>query len=121
MDKAKKTEAILVIVTGLILMWFIFKIKILLTIGLLIGILSLLSSFIQNQIVWLWMKLAELLGYINGKILLSVIFFLFLTPIALFFKLAGKDPMIKKRKSGQKSLYTERNHTYCAEDLEHIW
>lgn len=121
MDKSKKIEAILVIVTGLIVLHLIFKIKMLLTIALLIAVLSLFSDFIRDKIVWLWMKLAEVLGYINGRILLSVIFFIILTPVAFLFKLTGKDPMQRKRKNESESMYIDRNHTYTKEDLEFIW
>ncbi len=121
MDKSKKIEAILVIVTGLIILHLVFKIKVLLTAALAVAVLSLMSSFIRDKIVWLWMKLAEVLGYINGRILLSVIFFIILTPVAFLFKLTGKDPMQRKRKRESKSMYIERNHTYTKEDLEFIW
>lgn len=121
MDKAKKTEAILVIVTGLIIFHFIFKIKVLLTIALAVAVLSLMSDFIRDKMVWLWMKIAEVLGYINGRILLSLIFFIILTPVAFIFKLTGKDPMQHKRKKDARTFYVERNHTYTKEDLEFIW
>ncbi|MBL7928547.1 MAG: hypothetical protein JNL47_03595 [Bacteroidia bacterium] len=121
MDKSKKTEAILVIVAGLIIFHLIFKLKVLLTVALAVAVLSLMSDFIRDKIVWLWMKLAEVLGYINGKILLSLIFFLILTPVAFIFKLTGKDPMQRKRRKQSHSFYIERNHTYTKEDLEFIW
>jgi predicted membrane protein len=121
MDKSKKTEAILVIVTGLILLHLILKIKVLLTIALLVAVLSLMSDFVRDQIFRLWMKLAEILGYINGRILLSLIFFLILTPVAFLFKLTGKDPMQRKRRKESNTMYVERNHSYTREDLEFIW
>jgi hypothetical protein len=121
MDKSKKTEAILVIVTGLILFHFITKIKALLVIAFMVAVLSLMFGFVRDKIVWIWMKLAEGLGYINGKILLSLIFFLILTPVAFVFRLTGKDRMKRKRKKETGSMYVERNHTYTKEDLEFIW
>lgn len=121
MDRSKKNEAILVIVTGLIILHFIFNTQILLAVALVIAVLSLMSDFIRDKIIWLWIKLAEWLGFVNSKILLSLIFFLILTPVALIFRLTGKDPMQLKRKKDSKSFYIERNHTYTKEDLQHIW
>ncbi len=47
-----------------------------------------------------WMKFAEALGFINTRIILSIVFFLMFFPIGLFMRLMGKDPM-------QRSLQAE--------------
>ena len=41
----------------------------------------------------LWMVLAEVLGWINTRILLSVVFFALITPMGVAMRLLGKDPM----------------------------
>lgn len=40
-----------------------------------------------------WMKLALTLGFINQRILLTVVFGLMITPIALVLRLLGKQPI----------------------------
>lgn len=40
-----------------------------------------------------WMKLGETLGWINSHIILGVVFYLLFTPIGLFMRLRGRDPM----------------------------
>lgn len=64
-----------------------------------------------------WMLLAKVLGYINSRILLSIVFFLILTPIALLMRLLGKTQFVKKR-GNQQSLFVTRNHAYNRQDLE---
>ena len=44
----------------------------------------------------LWMKIGLILGWINSRIILSIIYFLILVPIAFFMKLIGYDPLQKK-------------------------
>lgn len=39
------------------------------------------------------MRFAQALGWVNTRIILSLVYFLIFTPIALFFRLIGKDPM----------------------------
>jgi hypothetical protein len=39
---------------------------------------------------WAWMKLSHVLGWINTRILLTVFFYLFVTPIALIRRFLGK-------------------------------
>lgn len=41
----------------------------------------------------IWMKFAHALGWVNTRIILTLVYFLIFTPLALFFKLIGKDPM----------------------------
>mgnify|MGYP000166511807 CR=1 FL=1 len=48
-----------------------------------------------------WMKFAEILGYINTRILLGLFYYVGVTPTGLLMRLAGKDPMTRtfKRKN----------------------
>jgi len=43
-----------------------------------------------------WMAVGHILGWINTRILLGVIFFGIVTPMGLVMRLAGKDPMRRK-------------------------
>ena len=40
-----------------------------------------------------WMKLGQVLGWINTRIILAVIFFALFTPVALLLRLMRRDPM----------------------------
>jgi hypothetical protein len=67
----------------------------------------------------LWFSLSNLLGTIVSKILLSVVFFIVVMPIALLRRLLGKDTLLlKKFKGGNGSVMKTRNHTFMAADLE---
>jgi hypothetical protein len=44
-----------------------------------------------------WMALAEVLGWINTRIILGAVFYLIVTPIGAVRRLLGKDPMGTKR------------------------
>lgn len=43
-----------------------------------------------------WMKFAHLLGWVNTRIILTIVYFLIITPLALVFKAIGKDPMSRE-------------------------
>ncbi len=116
------SKVILVIVVGFLALSFIFPSqKVVFTyISLGIGVFSLLSSTTENAIVWVWDKIALVLGWINTRIILSLVFFIFLTPIAILKKVfSAKDPM--KLKNRHESTYVNRSHTYTKKDLENIW
>lgn len=120
MSQLERVKAQLVIVTGLVVLYFIFKSVYWLYAAAAVGLLSLFIPAVGNGIVWLWFKLAEVLGAINGKIILTVVFWVFLLPIALLYRLSAKNPL-SIRRSKEASLYHERNHLYTKEDLEQTW
>lgn len=93
--------------------------NVLLWLGIGIPVMSLLSSFIAKKIVWAWYKLLELVGFVNSRIILSLIFFIFLTPLALLSRMRKSDSLRLKKADG--SCFTERNHLYTKKDLEKMW
>ena len=46
-----------------------------------------------TQIYRLWMRVGEVLGWINTRIILGVLFYLLFTPLGVYMRLRGKDPM----------------------------
>lgn len=119
-SREKKLETALVLVVGLLVLHVIFKIEAFLLAAQVIGAFCILSEHVLTLIAWAWTKLALTLGYINGIILLSLIFFLVLCPVAFLYRFKKKDPLQLKIKSSG-TYFTTRNHTYTAQDLEKMW
>jgi hypothetical protein len=44
-----------------------------------------------------WWAFAKALGYVNARVLLTVLFAVVLTPIAFVWRLTGKDPLARRR------------------------
>jgi hypothetical protein len=66
-----------------------------------------------------WLGFSHLLGTVVSKILLSVVYFLLVTPVGLIRRWMGKDSLsLKEFKSSTKSVMKLRNHEYTREDLE---
>ena len=66
-----------------------------------------------------WMKLAEVLGYINTRMLLSLFYVIGITPTGLLMRGAGKDPMGRTfKKKGESSYWTKP--TPHADGLKHF-
>jgi len=122
MSESEKTKAQLVIVTGLVVLYFVFKSRYpyFLIAAAAIGVLSIAVPVVGDLIVKGWYKIAEILGAINGRILLSAVFFLVLLPVALMARLGKKNPLSLKRES-KKSVFIDRSHKYTAKDLEQVW
>ena len=52
----------------------------------------------------LWMKIGHVLGWINTRIILGLVFFAIFAPVAIFFKILGKDTL-KRRLDASASSY----------------
>ena len=55
-----------------------------------------------------WIKFGEEIGKVTSKIILFILFFLLFTPIALFFRVIGKDLLNKKIQKEKKSYWIKR-------------
>ena len=64
---------------------------------------SLIIGIIQPGLLFypykVWMELGLALGWINSRIILGLVFFLVLQPIALIMKFVGYDPLKTKKRS----------------------
>lgn len=48
-----------------------------------------------------WWRLAMVLGYVNARIILTIIFSIVLTPISLVWRVIGRDPLQRRRRNWQ--------------------
>lgn len=62
-----------------------------------------------------WWKFAGVLGYVNARILLTLLFSVLLVPISFVWKLTGKDPLARRRQqfpgwTPYPARYRDRTH-----------
>ncbi len=50
-----------------------------------------------------WMRIADMLGYVNSRIILGITFFFLITPYGLIMKLFGRNPL--RRRGPQQDTY----------------
>lgn len=105
-------------------------------IALLIGYFGHRQSFLAAAIVlllaamtWpalyrpvarLWFGLSHMLGTVMSKIVLSMLFFVLVTPVGFVRKLTGADSLqLKKWKQDRSSVFRMRNHRFTSKDIQH--
>ncbi len=120
MDRSKNLETCLVIVIGLLIFYYFKEWKVLLLISVLVGLTGIFSKKLSGYINWFWYKLAELMGKVVSKIILTLFYFIILVPIAALFKITNRD-ILNSRKATRKSMWVNRDHTYTANDLSKSW
>jgi len=71
-------------------------------------LLGTLNSKILTPLNKIWFKFGILLGNVIAPIVMSIIFFLVVTPTSLLMKLFGKD-LLNLKKNKKKSYWIEKN------------
>ena len=118
--KSNPYLTVLTIVFGLLVLSLFLESRIFLYVCLVLAGLGILSLKFSKVIEYIWFKLAFALSQIIPNILLSLIFFLILTPIALLSKLFNVKSEFKS-KNIDKSLFAETNRVYKKDSFERAW
>lgn len=114
------TKTVLVITVGFLVLYYFSQQDILLYIAMGVGILGSISSYLAEKIDWVWTKLGWLLSFIVPNIIMTIVFYLILTPTAFLSRLFGKsDPM--DLKNTQSSLFREKESSFSKESFEKPW
>lgn len=117
--KDKHLGTILIFVMVLIIFYLANKNVKLLYAALILGAIAIFIPALSRKIHDLWMKFAEVLGLVMNKVILGVVFFIFLVPVALLSRLFRKNPFRNKKDTA--SYFSERNFTYTKKSLEQLW
>lgn len=90
--------------------------------ALLLLLIILLAPRLLYPLALLWFGLAKVLGEINVRILLTLVFILVVIPMGLWRKWRGKDTLqLRRFKKDEGSVMDIRNHVYTKEDLQHTF
>jgi len=86
-------------------------------IGVPIALLAAVWPAALRPLYVVWMKFGAVMGAINTRIIMSVFFFVMLTPIAWLMKALGKDPMARALQKSAQS-YRVNSAPYTKEQME---
>lgn len=117
--KSDPRTTMLVITTGFLGLHLLFDRSWLLTVAFVAGLIGVFSPWLSGKVEWVWHRLAMALGWINGHVLLSLVFFAVLTPIALLRRLGKRDALGIHDSSN--AGWAVRDHAYGPADLEKPW
>ena len=81
---------------------------------LFVALPTFILSFLRPSLLFypykLWMRVGEILGIINSHLILSLVFFLVLLPIAILIKVFGYDPLKIKKININSYRINKPNH-----------
>ena len=113
-------KSTLTIVIGFILLSNYFHSKSLLIISIIVGLTSVFSEKANDKIIWIWNKLTDLLGMIMPNVLLTIVFFLILTPLAWLNRINRKKNPLQLRNE-TISTFIEKRKKFSKSSLNKIW
>ena len=116
----KSFQTLLVLAIASLIIWFFYKKDWLIYISLGFLLIGLVNKPLSDKIAWVWDKFAHVLGWVNSRLVLGIIFFVVLTPLALIFRVFSKDSLQLNRKK-EGSYFSNREHLYKAADLTKTW
>ncbi len=67
---------------------------------------------------FIWLNISDILGKTMSRIILTVVFLLFVIPVGFIRKISGKDNLkLDQFRKSDKSVFIERNHTFTKDDM----
>ncbi len=118
--KSNPSKTVLTISMGFLVMYLFAKWNWAIKVSVVIGLIGVFSTYLSQKIEWLWMGLGGLLGLVVPKILLSIIFYFFLFPIASLSKLFTKTDTLML-KNERKTTFNDSKKEFEKADFEKIW
>lgn len=117
-DQAKDTGMAMVLICLLVMLFY--ELEILLVPAVILLVVTMTFPVLLRPVGRLWFGFSHIMGSIVSKILLSVLFFVIVTPIGLARRFAGADSLkLKDWRKGTPSAFVDCERKYSAEDLEH--
>jgi hypothetical protein len=116
-EQAKDTGMAMVLICLILGSWGTFPQFLPVSVALLLLTMVWPNAF--RPLATLWFGLSHVLSSVVSRVILSVLFFLVVTPIGLIRRALGADSLqLKKWKQGRDSVFVVREGVIQAQDLE---
>lgn len=79
--------------------------------------IALLRPLLLSPAYRAWMKFGHGLSIVNTYVLLAIVFFVLITPLALFFRLIGRDALNRKF-TQSRSYWVKQDKAWPAESFK---
>lgn len=121
MDRLAISKTISVLTLAVLIAYVIFSVQWLLWIALLLTLGNVFESRFTIALALYWMKFAAVLGAFNSRVILTVIFYLILTPLAFVYRIFNRPLVDHFRVNKRQSYFEDINKTYTPADFEKTW
>jgi hypothetical protein len=114
------TKTVLTITVGFLIVYLFTGWTWTIVTSLVVGIIGVFSSRLSGLINKLWIQLTIILSYIVPTLIMAIIYYLFLVPIAFLSRIVSKKDELLLKQPG-KSTFFDVNRSYKKDSLEKMW
>ena len=119
-EKESRDTGLALILIFLLGIYF-FNLNLFLLPAIFIMVIVMTKPIILKPLGYLWFGFSHYLGLFVSKLILTLLYFMLITPFGIIMKLFRKDPLNRtKFKMTKESLFVNREHMYIEEDLLHL-
>ena len=116
-NRAKDTGMAMILIS-LLVAYFLNDNRFLI-VSIVLLLLNMTVTAVFKPVAIIWFKLSNIMGTIMTRAILSLLFFILITPIGLFRRTFINDQLkLKQWKKNSGSVFVPRNHLYTKKDLE---
>ena len=117
--KSQCKDAGLALVLILLLLALTTSQRYLLPAGIVLLVVTMTAPALYKPFARFWFVFSHTLGTLVSRVLLTVLFYLLVTPVGLLRRLFGKDAMqLKSWKKDRTSVFQSRDHLFTSQDLD---
>jgi hypothetical protein len=118
-DKSKIYETSLVLTTGFLVVYLLTETTAFLYMAIFFGLIGIFVKPLAALFTKFWFWLADILNLVFSKLVLGILFYVILLPLALFYKAAGNDKLQLKENNNSKWIL--RNQVFESSHFRKIW
>lgn len=116
-DQARDTGMAMVLICLIATYWW--HLPRFLPLAIILLLLTMAVPQVFRPLAVLWFGFSHIMGNLVSKVVLTVIFFILVTPIGLIRRWAGKDAMqLRKWKKDRGSVFVAREGAILPEDMQ---
>ena len=124
--EARKTGLLVavVLVAAAAIFWYRGRLTAAVVAGSIAGLLTLIAVFVPRLAKLFhrgWMRFAFALGYVNSRIILTIIYFLVFVPYGLVSRLFGRDPLQLRGKDSESYWHRRTVTRQTKEQFERLF
>jgi hypothetical protein len=88
-------------------------------VAILVHVVNMIAPQVFRPAAVVWFAFSHVMGNVVSHVIMAIVFFLVVTPIAVWRRMSGADALqLKPFKAGRGSVMEERNHTFTGKDIE---
>ncbi|HOK07930.1 MAG TPA: SxtJ family membrane protein [Syntrophales bacterium] len=121
MSPTERLKTVSLLALALLVAYLVFRLEVLLWLAAALCLGNAFDSRPTAYVAALWMRFARTLGAFNSRLILSALFFLVLTPIAMIYRLLNREKVDHFLRNRRDTYFEDVDKTYRPGDFEKLW